>query len=348
MASFEELFKLGEEDANKTGKNNMVFAVLNSLISDSPAPLLQHVQAQQQINAKKGFAKQFLNTPDFQNVSDSYKGLAARYAGQGDIENTYQMIKAGTKAKEEADLQSAAEQFQKTGDSRAYEQVLLKQNPTAWATLQKSTRAEKNQVLNNLNQQLGIQKQEAKAQEVPQVTETEKLMKSVIAQNPSAADLSLDVDEFAARFGLTKPQAMQVKSGLEKAQSDLGVRATEPGFLRGLGERFGLLDKPTQLSPKAGLEAAQSALISPEALAQNEEAKAEQERIRRMQEQVQAEQAQNVFLSKPRSTAPVSKAQKEAAATVRVQRPDGAIGRIPAKNLQAFLKAHKGAKVLGE
>lgn len=348
MADFEAMYQQGIADSKKQNKKNLLFSVLSGLATNSAVPLLQHFQNKSIQNSKAEFGKQFLESPEFQDINPNYQNLAARYAGQGDIENTYQMIKAGAKAKEEADLKSAAEQFQKTGDSRAYEQVLLKQNPTAWATLQKSTRAEKNQVLNDLNQQLGVQKQEAKAQEVPQVTETEKLIKSVVAQNPSAADLSLDLDEFAARFGLTKPQAMQVKSGLEKAQSDLGVRATEPGFLRGLGERFGLLDKPTQLSPKAGLEAAQSALISPEALAQNEEAKAEQERIRRMQEQVQAEQAQNVFLSKPRSTAPVSKAQKEAAATVRVQRPDGAIGRIPAKNLQAFLKANKGAKVLGE
>lgn len=357
----EDIFKQSQEEASSQASKNLLYGVISSLVTDNPSAYFNAVQQNDKIASQQKLGQKFFETDDYKNLTPEYKNIVAGFAGKGDIENAYQFIGAGRMAQQRAKevedrkrLESAAALFSKTGDPTPYVKELRVQHPTAAATFEqtfgKGKRSEIRQGLQDVSQFAQSGLNELAKKDIPGVAKNQELFKKVLNQNPTKEDLALDTDELAARFGVSKAEALKLKNGLKQAQDSLGVRATDPGFFRMLGEKVGLLNQPAQVSPQAAVQSLEGVMIDPAQAEAQRKIDAERERLKKIKSGAEAAQASEGFLTQgmqvPAGVSVPESAPKDQ--MVSVQLPDGKKGSVPASKLGAFMKQFPGAKALGQ
>lgn len=354
----EQIFQQSQQETQAQMGKNTLYGLITSLVTENPSAYFTAKEQNMRLQQNQQLGQQFFKTPEFQGLAPEYQSLVASHAGKGDVENAFQFINAGRQSqqrqqeiKDRRDLEGAANDFSKTGNPAQYMAVLRKQNPQAAATFEqtygKASRSERRQLMQDISQFATAGLAELEGKDVPAVKQNQQLIQSILAQNPTPADMGLDAKDFAARFGLEANKAIQAKAALKKAQDELGIRATEPGFLRGLGERFGIVSAPAQVSPEVALQASQGVTLTPQQLQQQQQVESERSRLKKTKSSAEAAQAKEVFLTSGVNVPPPAQLPEGSPdAMVEIRLPDGRVGSIPANKLADAVK--RGAKPLGQ
>lgn len=359
-----DIFNQAQESAKTTGKHNILQGILFSAMAGHPGPLMNAIQSNQQLEQNAQLGRQMLGTPEFQQAPKQYQELATQFAGRGDIQQAYHMINAGRmsqqrefEANQQKDLVDAAEKFQKTGDATDYENVLMKQNPNAWATLKSRERTETKQNLGSGIQALETeQKGLAADKSTAPVAKMDALFTQLRSLNLTPEQYNMDPaalvkqgvlkKDQAEAFGRIKDQMATQGLSLEKP-NDLVNTARKDIYQAapGVAKFLGINPPQQQVAPADYLQQAYEKSVAPEALQKYQSQKQRGQEINQQIQQMRQQQGSQTFLTKPSGNEQIM-AKQTPDATVRIQDSTGSYHEIPAKSLSAAKKRDPKLKVM--